>query len=117
MATEPEVPKEKAVSNPLKDMLDCRMKKVEIIGKIEDIRSSKIMDELTIQRMKLENKDLEKRGSGFNSPIEILLGAARAWCIDNDKTVLGSEPVLRSLWEAHELEEIKDRIMAKLRKL
>jgi len=112
-----EIPKVEGNSNPQKDALECRMKRVEIIGRVQQIKSEKVIDDLNIQRMRLENKQLEKQGSGWGSPLDQLLSAAQVMVIDNEKTLVGSEPAIRSLWNEDEIEEIKYLMMAKIRKL
>lgn len=75
------------------------------------------MDEQEIEKRDLEIEDLKKQGSGFQTPIDQLLAVARACCVDNDKSLPGSDPAVRSIWEDDELEEIKSLIMKKARKL
>jgi hypothetical protein len=103
--------------NPLKDALDMRMKRVEILGKIDEIRSAKILDQIQIEREKVELEQTKKRENGYNSPLDKLLEVARACCIDNERTLMPSEPAIMSLWNADELEMIKEAILKKVKEL
>jgi hypothetical protein len=105
------------VKNPLKDALDMRMKRVEILGKIDEIRTAKILDEIQIEREKVELEQTKRKENGYNSPLDKLLEVARACCIDNERTVVGSEPAIVSLWDASELEMIKRAILKKVKEL
>ena len=105
-------------------VLNDRRTKVEIYSKIDEARFNKIKFEEEVRRMKLENQQkeihiekMQKKEDGWTSPIDQLIFVARAWCIDNNKTVIGSEPAIRSLWDEDELEEIKSLIIKKVRKL
>jgi hypothetical protein len=116
--------KEIANSQEYKDILEVRAKKVSIIKEIETVKSQKIKDQLVIKEQQLKNERLQidndkatEPTHGWSTPIGQLIDAAKAWCIDNDKTVVGSEPFIRSLWNDEELEMIKKKIMAKLKAL
>lgn len=107
-----------------KEPLELRKARVEIYSKIDEARFNKVRYEEEEKKMKLENsykevqlEKVKKNGEGWNTPIEQLLNIARAWCIDNDKTIVGSEPAIRSLWEEDELAEIKARILKKMKEL
>lgn len=92
------------------------MKEVEIDLKKQELTYNKLADTLNLERLKLENETMQKQGSGWNSPMSQLLEVAKAWCVDNDRTIT-SDPVLKSIWEDDELAEIKHLIMKKVRKL
>lgn len=102
--------------SPEREKLEVRLKEIEIDQKLQDLESSKRMDDLQARYRELENKELEE-GTGFTGPLDKLLMVAKAVVIDNDKTLPGSEPAVRSLWDEEELEEIKKLIMKKARKL
>jgi hypothetical protein len=89
---------------------------VEIDLKKQELSYNKLADALGLKRLELENQTMEKQGSGWNSPMSQLLEVAKAWCVDNERTIT-SDPVLKSIWEDYELEEIKSLIMKKVRKL
>lgn len=108
----------------IKDSLDIRAKKVEIYAKIDEARFNKVRYEEEKKKMELENsfkreqlERVRRNGEGWNTPLEQLLAISRAWCIDNEKTIIGSDPALRSLWDEDELSEIKSKIMKKMREL
>lgn len=111
-----EEPKKELLS-PEREKLEVRLKEVEVDTKLQELSYSKLADDLNIEKMKIEVEEAKRRGTGWLSPIDQLLSVARAWCIDNSRTVIGSEPALKSLWEDDELEEIKHLIMKKARKL
>jgi len=117
----PNTPKEtlekKEPSSPEKEKVEILLKEVEIDIKKQELSYSKIADDLEIERMKIENEQVKKSGSGYNSPLDQLLAVSRAWIVDNDKTMPGGEAVLKSLWEEDEMAEIKHLIMQKTRKL
>ena len=100
-----------------KEILDNRLKRVEILKKIDEIKLTRQKDELEVEKRKLENEEIGKRGSGWRSPIGELLDIAQTWIIDNSKSVIGGEPVLISLWDDDEMAEIKSMILKKVRKL
>lgn len=110
--TTPEVKKEPL--SPEREKLEVKLKQIEIDQKEQDLESAKFMDDLEIERRTLENDELRQ---GDNGSLDQLLAVARAYCIDNDKTVVGSEPAIRSLWEEDEIGEIKKLILKKARKL
>jgi len=93
------------------------LKEVEIDQKLQDLEIAKQIDQLEIQRRNLEIGQMRKGVGQFDSPIGQLLQVAQATVIDNEKTVVGSEPAVRSLWESEELEELKTLILVKARKL
>lgn len=108
----------------IKDSLEIRKAKVEIHCKIDEARFNRVKYEEEEKKMRLENlyKEIQidkvkKTGEGWHTPLDQLLSIAHAWCIDNEKTVIGSEPAIRSLWNEEELAEIKFRIMKKMRDL
>lgn len=98
-------------------VLDQRLKRVEIIGKIERIRADKMLDELRIERQKLELEQVKRKEDGWNHPIDRLLDVARAWIIDNDKCLPGGEPALRSLWDEEDLDVLRYKILKKVNEL
>jgi len=112
----PEVQAPKLELSP-KEILDNRLKRVEILKKIDEIKLTREKDELEVQKRKLENEEAKKRGTGWRSPIGELLDVAQTWIIDNSKSVIGGEPVLISLWTDDEMEEIKHLILKKVRSL
>jgi hypothetical protein len=93
------------------------LKEVEIDQKLQDLSVGKRIDDLEVQRRDLEITQLKKGIGAFDSPIGQLLHVAQAMVIDNDKTIVGSEPAIRSLWEEDELAELKVLIMKKARQL
>jgi hypothetical protein len=113
------------MTNPesVKETLDIRLKKVELIKKIDDTKISKAEGYLNIEKKKLENvkinQDIEqaKKKMGhslFGGPVTELLSVACAIYVDNDKTI-GSEPAIRSLWNDDELKQIKELILEKIK--
>lgn len=114
-----------AVSSSYQDLLEARTKKVELIKKIDETRLARVKEQVSIEKIELENEGLqlsndERRknsSSIFSGPVYELIAIAQAWCIDNDRTVVGSEPVLRSLWDTDELQEIKNILLQKAKKL
>src|SRR5688572_27074519 len=113
---QPEVVAPRVEISP-KEVLDNRLKRVEIHKKIDEIKLTRQKDELEVEKRKLENEEIGKRGSGWRSPIGELLDIAQTWIIDNSKSVIGGEPVLISLWDDDEMAEIKSMILKKVRKL
>jgi hypothetical protein len=108
----------------IKDSLEIRKARVELYKSIDEARFNKIRYEEERKKMELENsykqqqlERIKKNGEGWNTPLEQLLSIARAWCIDNEKTIIGSEPAIRSLWDEDEMDEIKARIIKKMREL
>lgn len=101
----------------MKEVLENRFKRVEILKKVDEIKLTRQKDELEIVKRKLENDEIGKRGSGWRSPLGELLDVATTWIIDNSKSVIGGEPVLISLWDEDEMAEIKHLILKKLRNL
>lgn len=93
--------------------LDLRMKRVEIIGKIERIKADKLLDEIRIERERVDLEQVKRKEAGWSHPVDKLIDAAKAWYIDNDLSY-GSEPAVRSLWNDNELAYIKKRILKKL---
>lgn len=110
-------PKKEGQLSPEREALEVKMKQVEIDVKLHELAANTEMDKLGIERMVLENEEIKKRGCGWTSPLEHLLAVSKAWSIDNERTVIGSDPALKSIWEEHEMEEIKYLIMKKARKL
>lgn len=110
-------------SKEIKENLDLRKQKIDLHARIDETRANKIRFEQEAYRRELELLDLEKRidtppvTNTFITPLDQLIGAAKAWFIDNNRTILGSEPAIRSLWDEDEIEEIKALIMDKMRKL
>lgn len=103
--------------SPEREKLEIQLKELEIDCKRQELNAHIKMDEQEIEKRDLEIEDLKKQGSGFQTPIDQLLAVARACCVDNDKSLPGSDPAVRSIWEDDELEEIKSLIMKKARKL
>lgn len=100
---------------PFKDVMDIRMKKVEIIKKLDEVKAEREKLELTLEKMRLENLNLRKTDRWL-SPLGELLQVAQLWYIDNGRS-LGTEPALRSVWDDEEMNEIRDLILKKARKL
>lgn len=120
MALEGPIPEKKPDDNkklsPEREVLEVKLKEIEIDQKLHDLATNKLVDELEIERFILENEQVRKGAGGFSSPLDQLLSVARAWCIDNQRTIT-SDPVLKSIWEEDEMAEIKSLIMKKARKL
>jgi len=93
------------------------LREVEVDQKLQDLDVAKRMDELEISRRNLEISQMRKGIGQFDSPIGQLLQVVQAVIIDNDKTIVGSEPAFRGLWELDEIEEIKSLILKKARLL
>jgi hypothetical protein len=113
----PKVEKKAESTSPAKEAVEILLKEVEIDIKKQELSYSKLADELQVERMKIENEQVKKSGSGWNSPLDQLLAVSKAWTIDNSKTMPGGEAVLMSLWDEDEMAEIKHLIMLKTRKL
>lgn len=103
--------------SPEREKLEIQLKEVEINVKRQELEYSKMADDLDIERKQLENEEIRTKGTGYNSPIQQLLDVASAFCIDNDRSTIGSEPAYKSIWDEKELEEIKSLIMKKAKKL
>ena len=114
--TTPKKAEEKKELSPEREKLEVRLKEIEIDQKLQDLATNKLVDELEIERFTLENEQVRKGTGGWNSSLDQLLSVARAWCVDNERTIT-SDPVLKSIWEDDEMAEIKSLIMKKVRKL
>ena len=116
-----EVKKEEVITDgelrKIKETLDIRAKRLEIISKIKEIRRTDLKSEFEAKKDQFALKRAKDGEDGYHGPIDKLLNIARAWCINNDKTVMGSEPYLESLWTSEEMEEIKYLILKKARQL
>lgn len=99
--------------NPSTSILDNRIKRVDILRKIDDLKINRAKEELEIERRVLENQQIRSKEGGWHHPISKLLEVTNAWVIDNERTVIGSEPALRSLWDSSELELLKELILKK----
>src|SRR5687768_3194425 len=102
--------------SPEREALEIKFKEVEIDQKLQDLASGKLMDELEVERRKLENDQVKMGVGGWNSSLDQLLAVAKCWTINNERTLM-SDPVLKSIWDDDEMEEIKSLIMKKARKL
>lgn len=106
----------KEVSPTPKEILENRLKRVEIIDKVEIAKQRRKKEEV---ELKIKEVDLEKKkanGDGWNHPISVLLSVAQAWKIDNDASV-GTEPALRSLWDEEALNFIRKKLIKKIKEL
>lgn len=100
-------------------ILRNRQTRLNILEKIEQIRQSKetyLLDKrlktIEIEQSELERDKLKQPSNLFN-----LFMATQLLVIDEAKTLIGSEPAIKNLFEENELEEIKTLILKKLRKL
>lgn len=114
------MPKQPTTSK-VKESLDNRFRRVEIIQKIETIKADKLKAEqesqkrdLEIESQLIENEKLSK-GLSYASPISELLNVAQSFVIE--PTTYGSDLKLRNLFTDDELEIIKDKIFDKINKL
>ena len=95
-----------------KDILDIRLKRLDVIARKEKIKTDKIKDEL-------ENKKIERdlqRIDPFANPIGDLLRVAQALVVDNSQSV-GAEPAIRSMWDDEDLNIIKFKILQKIKQM
>lgn len=90
--------------------LDDRKKRVDIIKTIEDIKINRTKEEFELEKRKIELDQMKNKENGWSHPVNKLLDVASAWCVDNSST-FGSDTKLKSLWEEHELEFIKKKIL------
>lgn len=88
---------------------------------METKKEEKLSPEREALEVRIKQADLDQKlhdlKTGSDDSIDQLLQVARCGIVDTEKTLPGSEPSYKSLWEDHELEEIKDLIMKKVRKL
>lgn len=121
---EPKVDEPKVDKPPThKDNLEVRLKRVEILGKTQELKGNKLLikykqeaERIELEMDKLRLEKMRAGEGGFFPPILLLVDIAGAWCIDNDKS-LGTEPALRSIWSQEEMQEIKRLILKKARKV
>jgi hypothetical protein len=112
----------KEVNDPVKNM-DLRLKRIDGYNKVfEGQKNRKLAEkDLKLIDLEIESKEFQNKriveGLGLDSPVNILMRAAGMVYINNEKTVMSSEPVVECLWEYDEIAEIKHLIMKKLRKL
>ena len=100
--------------SPRIEVLNERFKRLECIGKVNDIRIAEEKAKLDKSVRRVELLRLRQGESQYNGPVDKLLSIAQAYFIDNDRSV-GTEPALRSLWTAEEMETIKGAILEKLK--
>lgn len=121
---EPKVDEPKVDKPPShKDNLEVRLKRVEILGKTQELKGNKLLikykqeaERIELEMEKLRLEKMKAGEGGFFPPILLLLDIAHTWYIDNERS-LGTEPALRSIWTPEEMQEIKSLILKKAKKL
>lgn len=104
--------------SPEREALEIEVKKLEIDQKLQELGTSKRIDELEVKRRELEINQLGKGVNEWDNEISQLLQVIQCTTINNEKTgVFGSDPVVKSIWNEDEIEELKTLIMKKVRKL
>lgn len=115
-------------SEDRKQDLENRAKILELNSKVTETRAARIRladesrkraleirkQELDNESIKLSNKEKEdnlKTGGWGNSKVMNMVYAISAWKIDNDKTTIGSEPAVRSIWTEDEVEMLKAKLL------
>jgi hypothetical protein len=93
------------------EMLENRLKRVEIYAKIEATRS-----EIQKRDLELKEKILQIDKMRKASQISELLDVARAWRFNSDAAI-GTETKIESLWGENEMKEIKNKILEKFRRV
>lgn len=101
-----------------------RQKFVDTQDKIEIIKQRRLTStqdaqkrDLEIEALQYENELLRKDDSDKIRGIFQLLVCAESTIIDSDKTIMASEPVMKSLWSDSELKQIKANLLTKLKAL
>jgi hypothetical protein len=104
--------------------LENKLKRLEIVGKNQLNIADKLKYDQESEKRDLENESLQlgndqKRKDRHNylTPLQELIYVAQAIVIDDTKTVVGSEPAIKSLLNEEELKVVKKKIMKKIRKL
>lgn len=108
----------------LQENIETRIKRIEAYNKVFEGKKIKelhvkeiALKDLEIECKKIENDVKKNKRNGYNSELDDLLAISRAWYVNNDKTSIGSDPVIESLWNAEEIEYLKVLIMRKADKL
>lgn len=100
----------------IRETLENRLKRVEILKKIDEIKLVRAKEEVETERKRFDLEQLKKKESVYPTPVDQLMAIARAYYIETDPKV-GSEAAIKGLWDEEALNLIRSKIMKKVKEL